>query len=70
MKGEDEAVCEGSAIMCQKGPSAIRHSIHRRPPPGVLHFDGHAHVQIQVMSRQLVKLNKVRAFNFFHLCWW
>ena len=63
MNGEDEAVCEGSTLLCHKGGAGIKTTVHRPPPPGVLHFDGHSNLQIQGMSRQLVKLNKVRTVS-------
>ena len=64
MNGEDEAVCGGSVILCGRNEIGDRHSVYRRPPPGVLHFDGHGKLLIQQVSRQLVSLNKVGIASF------
>ena len=54
MNGEDEAVCSGDIIECHGFRPVIR-----RPPPAVVHFDGHGGLLIKEVSPELVALEKV-----------
>ena len=54
VNGEDEAECAAHITKCSS-----RRPIIRRPPPAVVHFDGHGGLLVQPMSSKLVAIDRV-----------
>ena len=65
VNGEDEAMCAAHITKCSG-----RRPIIRRPPPAVVHFDGHGGLLVQPMSSQPVAIERVfqvnTVFDYMH----